>query len=215
LNTLHFNKEDLKGLERFYRANLINSASGFKPANLIGTVSDTGVTNLAIFSSVVHLGADPALLAFVQRPLGESGHTYYNIKKNGFYTINHIHRSFAPKAHFSSAKFPDNVSEFEACHLQEEWLASFPAPFVRESRIKIGMRFVQEIPIALNNTILIIGEIEHLLIDQTVLMPDGRMALETVEDVCISGLDTYYVAQPLVSLPYAKTTHTHLTNTDV
>ena len=63
----HFTRSAIEELERFYRANLVNSVSGYKPANLIGTVSDSGVTNVAIFSSVVHLGADPALLAFNPR----------------------------------------------------------------------------------------------------------------------------------------------------
>ena len=73
----HFTRSAIEELERFYRANLVNSVSGYKPANLIGTVSDSGVTNVAIFSSVVHLGADPALLAFIQRPVvGEQGHKW-------------------------------------------------------------------------------------------------------------------------------------------
>jgi flavin reductase (DIM6/NTAB) family NADH-FMN oxidoreductase RutF len=202
----HFTNSDLQKLERFYRANLINSVSGYKSANLIGTVSDDGHTNLAIFSSVVHLGADPALLAFIQRPLGESGHTYHNIKQNGYYTINHIHRDFVEKAHYTSAKFDRETSEFEACQLTPEWLEGFAAPFVKESQVKIGMRFVQEIPIALNNTIMVIGQIEHIFLAEHALEANGNVALGLVGDVCISGLECYHDVQPLAAYPYAKTT---------
>lgn len=201
----HFNQADLQKLERIYRANLINSVSGYKPANLIGTVSDNGITNVAIFSSVVHLGADPALIAFVQRPVSEQGHTYKNILQNGCYTINHVHRQFAIQAHYTSAKFDETTSEFDACHLTPEWLEGFPAPFVRESQVKIGLRLVQEIPIALNNTILMIGQIEHLFVAEHALLPDGRIALDRVEDVCISGLEAYHDVVPFAVLPYAKT----------
>ncbi len=200
----HFSQTDIQQLERFYRANLINSVSGYKPANLIGTVSADGVTNLAIFSSVVHLGADPALLAFIQRPLGEQGHTYYNIRENGFYTINHVNRKIVERAHYTSAKFDADVSEFEACGLTPEWLAGFHAPFVLESQVKIGMRFVQEIPIALNNTIMVIGQIEHLFIAEHAIRENGSIALDQVDSVCISGLESYYDTSHLAAFPYAK-----------
>ena len=200
----HFTQTDIQQLERFYRANLINSVSGYKPANLIGTASADGVTNLAIFSSVVHLGADPALLAFIQRPLGEHGHTYHNIKKTGYYTINHVHRQIVERAHFTSAKFDAEVSEFEACHLSPEWLTGFPAPFVLESQVKIGMRFVQEIPIELNNTTMVIGQIEHLFIAEHAIQENGSVALDQVGSVCISGLESYYDTSYLAAFPYAK-----------
>ncbi|MBX2969214.1 MAG: hypothetical protein KF803_07565 [Cyclobacteriaceae bacterium] len=56
---------EISSWSRFYRGNFINSLSGFKPVSLIGTISETGQTNLAIFSNIVHLGADPALVGYV------------------------------------------------------------------------------------------------------------------------------------------------------
>ena len=53
---------------KIYRLNLINSVTGYKPANLIGTKSRGGISNLAIFSSVVHLGSKPPLIGIVTRP---------------------------------------------------------------------------------------------------------------------------------------------------
>ena len=57
------------------RAALVNSLTGFKPANLVGTADASGHCNLAIMSSVVHLGSHPPLLALVVRPGGEDRHT--------------------------------------------------------------------------------------------------------------------------------------------
>jgi len=200
----HFSSSDIKNLERFYRANLINSISGYKPANLIGTYSEKGIANLALFSSVVHLGANPALLGYIQRPVGEFSHTYKNIKKNQYYTINHVHENFIEKAHFTSAKFDEDTSEFEMCKLTEENLLEFKAPFVKESDIKIGMKFVQEVPISLNNTILIIGKIEHLFIHEDAIVEDGSVNLNCVNDVSISGLDTYHRVKQFGKFSYAK-----------
>ncbi len=201
----HFTKENLGELDKLARVNLINSISGYKPANLIGTVSAAKQTNLAIFSSVVHLGTNPPLFGFVTRPTTEvPRHTYENIKEIGVYTINHVHESFVERAHYTSAKFDRETSEFAACQLTEEYLDDFAAPFVRESAVKLGLRFVEEIPIKLNGTILIIGELEHLILPENVLQTDGSVDLNSAGDVCISGLDGYHAVEKAVRFPFAK-----------
>ena len=53
---IKFDLEKIKGLEKIYRLNLINSCTGYKSANLIGSIDEEGKTNLAIFSSITHLG---------------------------------------------------------------------------------------------------------------------------------------------------------------
>lgn len=200
----HLSESDILNLEKFYRANLINSISGYKPANLIGTVSKDGKMNLAVFSSVLHLGSDPALLGMIVRPATVPRHTYENILETKVYTINHIHESFVEKAHFTSAKFDRDVSEFDACKLTPEYLDDFAAPFVQESRVKIGMRFLEELPIAHNGTILVIGKVEHILLPQEIIADDGQAQLEKVKDVCISGLESYNSVSALKKFPYAR-----------
>jgi flavin reductase (DIM6/NTAB) family NADH-FMN oxidoreductase RutF len=201
----HFKREAINELDSLKRANLINSISGYKPANLIGSISELGVTNLAIFSSVVHIGANPPLLGFILRPNGEvPRHTYENIKQNSVYTINHVHESFVEKAHFTSAKFERDESEFEKCKLTAEFIEGFAAPFVKESEIKIGLKFMEEIPIKLNKTILIIGEIEHIILPENTLLEGGNVDLNAVSDVAISGLDTYHKVEKIKTFPYAR-----------
>ena len=45
-----FDKESINKLDHLYRINLINSCTGFKSANLLGTIDTKGNKNLAIFS---------------------------------------------------------------------------------------------------------------------------------------------------------------------
>ena len=90
----HYSLEEIKSWERFYRGNFINCLSGFKPVSLIGTVNESGQPNLAIFSNVVHLGADPALVGFINRPLEAAPHTISNIQATHHYTVNHIKENF-------------------------------------------------------------------------------------------------------------------------
>lgn len=200
-----FTNQDIYGLEPRFRVNLINSVTGYKPANLIGTISVDGITNLAVFSSIVHLGSTPPLIGFVVRPAGEvARHTYENIKQNGVCTINHVHEQFIAKAHWTSAKFPRNESEFEKCGLTAEFLEGFAAPFVRESKVKIGLKIVEEIPISLNKTILVVGEIQHLVLPENSLLESGSVDLNGVKDVSISGLDTYHRVEKIETFEYAR-----------
>lgn len=202
---MHLTKQDIENTERVKRLNIINSITGIKPANLIGTISSIKQTNLGIFSSVVHLGSNPALLGFILRPTGEvPRHTHENIQANGVYTINHVHGSFIEQAHYTSAKFPREVSEFERCGFTEEYLADFPAPFVKESQLKLGMRFLQEVPIEINGTLMIIGEIAHLIIPDEVLNEKGYVDLAKLNNAGIGGLNTYYSLEKIGQFPYAR-----------
>lgn len=199
-----YTKEDIEILDRVEKLKIINSVTGIKPANLIGTINDKGQTNLAIFSSVVHLGSDPALLGFISRPqTAEVGHTYSNIQENGTYTINHIHSEFIKNAHYTSAKFDVDISEFERCKLSEEYINDFKAPFVKESTFKIGMRFIEAIDIKHNGTILVIGEIEHLILPDAAMI-DNNINLEATRSVGISGLNSYYSLKKIGNYPYVR-----------
>ncbi|CAM1334726.1 flavin reductase family protein [Tenacibaculum aestuariivivum] len=201
---MQYTKHDIKQLDWVTKIKVINSVTGIKPANLIGTISNNGKTNVAIFSSVVHLGSDPALIGFIVRPSGEiPRHTYNNILQNGYYTINHIHPEFSKKAHYTSAKLDVSISEFDRCNLSEEYITNFKAPFVKESNFKIGMRFKEAIDISLNDTILVIGEIEHLILPENAII-NNDVNLETTNSVGISGLNSYYSLNKIASYPYAR-----------
>ncbi len=201
---MKYTKTDIAELDRVSRLKIINAVTGIKPANLIGTINEKGQTNLAIFSSVVHLGSNPPLLGFISRPrTADVGHTYHNIQANEHYTINHIHPEFIKNAHYTSAKFDEDISEFDRCNLDEEYIDDFAAPFVAESHFKMGMKLRQVIDIPLNGTVMVIGEIEHLIIPDAAMV-DGDVDLEASNGVGISGLNTYYNLSKIESHPYVR-----------
>ncbi len=202
-------KEAISNLDRVTRLKIINAVTGVKPANLIGTVTKEGKTNVAIFSSVVHLGSNPPLLGFVMRPQGDvPRNTYENIINTGVYTINHIHPEFVERAHYTSAKFDAAISEFDRCHLKEEYVTGFKAPFVKESTFKMGLKFKQELKIEANNTSLIIGEIEHLIIPDAAIDSNNNINLEKSNTIGISGLNSYYSLHKISDHPYARVKET-------
>ncbi len=205
MKTTRISKQNIEQMHRVRRLNLINGISGIKPANLIGTFSKMHGPNVSIFSSVMHLGSDPALLGFVLRPAGAvPRNTYANIKETGYFTVNHIHETMVEQAHYTSAKFDHGVSEFEQCGLTEEYNGNFPAPYVKESHLKIGLKFKEEVLIASNETRIIVGEVEEIHLPEDCLDDKGYVRLDRIFDVGIGGLNNYYSVKRMASFPYAR-----------
>lgn len=190
-----FTKEAMKGFEHIYKINLVNSLSGYKSANLIGSVSLNGDENLAIFSSVIHLGSSPPLLGFILRPTTVLRNTYENLKETVYYTINHIAKPFIEQAHHTSAKYDKGISEFEKTGLHPTYINSFVAPFVEESPVKIAMKYMEEYHIKANDTLMIVGEIQFFQVEDQMLEKDGFLNLSKGEVTTINGLDGYAVPE--------------------
>lgn len=197
-------RDDIDAMEKLYRINLINSCTGYKSANLIGTQSKNGLTNVAVFSSVTHLGSNPPLLGFITRPAVVPRDTYENIRETGVYTINHIHQKIVQDAHHTSAKYPKEVSEFDQTNLQTEYRNDFAAPYVKDCNVQIGMRYLNEYVIEENDTILVVGKIEQLYIDDTILETDGFINLAKAETATINGLDAYAIPKQHARYPYQR-----------
>jgi len=204
VNNMRITKEEILKFEKFYRAAFINSISGFKSASLIGTISTKGNTNLAIFNSEIHIGANPPALGFLMRPVSVERHTYNNIKETGYFTVNHINREIFKQAHQTSARYEKNVSEFSACGLTHEYTETTKAPYVKESKIKIGLKFVEEHEIKFNGTIFIVGEIIEIILPDDVTAKDGFVNIEKAGSIVVSGLDSYHETKRIARLSYAK-----------
>jgi len=197
--------EDIKKLEKTKRLKLINSITGVKPANLIGTKNKGGISNLAIFSSVVHLGSKPPLLAFVTRTSKDvNRNTLNNILETKYYTINQIQKEFVKNAHYTSAKFNENISEFEMCKIEEENINDFFAPFVKKSNLKIGMELKEMIPIKSNDSTLVVGQVMKIIIDKSFLKNDFMFDLEKSGSIAIGGLNEYFTIKNLDHFPYVR-----------
>jgi flavin reductase (DIM6/NTAB) family NADH-FMN oxidoreductase RutF len=150
------------------------------------------------------LGADPALVGFINRPREAAPHTLANIEATGSYTINHIQEDIIEKAHQTSAKYAQDISEFDAVGLTPQYLPEITAPFVKESKVKYSLSLVEIIPIKHNNTFLILGSIQHLLFPPEILSDDGFLDLVQAGSICSLGIDAYYKTSFLKRLPYAK-----------
>ncbi|WP_299674423.1 flavin reductase family protein [uncultured Tenacibaculum sp.] len=201
---MFFKKEDISGFDHIYKINLMNSLSGYKSANLIGSISPNGEENVAVFSSIVHLGSNPPLLGFILRPTTVPRNTYENIKETGFYTVNHITKRITEDAHHTSAKYDKGVSEFEMTNLTPEYKNNFIAPFVQESPVQIGMKYVEEYYIKANDTIMLVGEIQFFDVEDHMLQEDGFLNLSKGNVATINGLDGYAIPNLFTRYEYQR-----------
>ena len=196
---------DLDALDQRHRARLVNSLSGFKSANLVGTINQEGQDNLSIVSSVFHLGAKPTLLGMIIRPASVPRHTLENLLETGYYTINHVNTGMIEQAHQTSARYDRAVSEFDAVGFSREFSSLFAAPYVAESRLKLGVKLVSTQTLEVNSTVLVIGEVIEILTEDSVVQADGYIDIEALDSVCLSGLDSYHEARRVSRYSYAKT----------
>ena len=201
---MHYTRDHINDLEKIKKINLINSCSGYKSANLIGSISKEGITNVAVFSSVTHLGSNPPTLGFIVRPTTVPRDTYKNILESGIFTINHVYEDILEDAHHTSAKYEEEISEFDITELEAEYHNDCKAPFVKGSPVQMEMRFVEEYHIKSNNVIHIIAEIKNLYVKDDILQEDGFLDLVKGKVAAINGLDTYAVAKNSSRFDYQR-----------
>ena len=184
----HLSKEDFDNLQKFYRINLINSCTGYKSANLIGSISKDGVENVAVFSSITHLGSNPAMLGYILRPTTVPRNTYKNIKETGIFTVNHIVKDIISEAHHTSAKYSEEISEFDMTELEQEYKKGCKVPFVKGSPVQLTCKYLNEYNINENGTILVVASIEELYFDENLVNDTGFLRLDKANVVTVNAV---------------------------
>lgn len=201
-NLLIIDKKSLAESEKRFRTKFINSLAGIRSVALIGTKSKSGQENLAIFNSLIHLGANPALFGLITRPDSVERHTLENISETESYSLNFMHKKWLKESHQTSARYPKEISEFQAVHLTPEYLGNCFSPFVLEAEIKVQMQLEEVLDIKINGTKMIIGSVRKIIIPKNKIGEDGLVKFENM--LLSGGLDAYYESNLLQQLPYAK-----------
>jgi len=201
---MNINGTHISEMEKRYRTTFVNSLPGYKCLHMVGTINVHGGTNLGLFNSIFHIGADPPLLGMIIRPESTDNDTLHNIKATGAYTLNNVLPEYYDNAHQTSARFQSGKSEFKHCGFTEHFIPSFKAPFVSESSINVGMEVREIIPLKINGTTLIIGEIKQIIMDRSLIAADGHVDHVKAGTVTVTGLDSYFTTNLIERLAYAK-----------
>ena len=200
----HVAAATISKMDKIKRLNLINSCTGYKSANLIATKAIDGTTNVAIFSSVTHLGSHPAMLGFIVRPTTVPRDTYKNIKQTGFFTVNHVTSKTIAAAHQTSANYDVSVSEFDKTNLEIEYKTDIDIPFVKNSPVQLYCKYLNEYAIHENGTLHIIAAIEAIFYNENLEHEDGWLQLDKADVVAINGLDGYCLPKIIDRFDYAR-----------
>ena len=201
---MHLTLEDLQARDKNFRRHFLNTLPGPRGVHLIGTKGYRGTENLAVFNSLVHVGASPPLLGFILRPLTVPRHTYHHILASKWFTVNTLHPDFLDAAHQSSANYAIDTSEFAATGLTPEYSEACSAPYVRESAVKLGLTLEEEHPIAANGTVFIVGRVREIFVPDTAVAESGHVDHESLDTLTVAGLDTYYRVHDRQQKPYAR-----------
>lgn len=197
-------KEAIARMEKVPRLNLVNSCTGYKSTNLIATKSIDGQSNVAIFSSVTHLGSEPPLIGFIMRPTTVPRDTYKNIKETGYFSVNHVTVDMIEDAHHTSANYDLGISEFDKTNLEEEYKTDIEIPFVKGSPVQLYCKYVNEYYIKENNTIHIVASIEELFFDEELQHEDGWLQIDKGNVIALNGLDGYSLPKLVDRFQYAR-----------
>ena len=198
-----YTSQSIRDMEHRYRTNFVNSLSGFKGLQLVGSISKSGISNLAPVSSIVHIGVNPSLIGMVLRPDTVPRQTLQNIMDNKCWTLNNVLEGFHIKAHQCAARYDEHSSEFLETLLTEVY-SSIKAPYVKEANIQIGLEFTDRIDIKANGTHLIIGEIVEVFMPKNLVENDGTIDIQSAGSLVVAGLNTYHKTTKISKLSYPK-----------
>ncbi len=158
-----------------------------RPIGWIGTLSASGVPNLAPYSFFNAVSGLPPTFVFAPGK-GSRRDTLDNVREVGEFTINIVTVEVAEAMNASSASFEPGVDEFEACGLTAVASSSIRPPMVGECKANIECVVTQIVDVGdpVHGNALVLGEAvafhvaERLLdgtrIDQAELRAIGRHA---------------------------------------
>lgn len=142
-------------------------------------------------------------MGYIQRPHTVERQTYENILELKKYTFSNVTQSLQQQAHQTSARYPRDMSEFEACGIQIAMTDS-GIPYAHESTIVIELTYLNSYPIEENDTILVVGSVDQIHISEELIFEDGTINLPAAKSVAGVGLNGYSKVDDLTRYSYAK-----------
>lgn len=175
-----------------------------RPIAWVTTVSPQGVVNLAPFSFFNAFGANPPIVVFspTLKRDGSKKDTLRNVEATGEFVINVVTSSLAEKANLSSKELPPDESEIDLIGLHTTPSTKVKPPRLVESPVNLECKVRQIIPcgtgpIAAN---LVIGEIVHLHIADSVLDEQGKVDPRKLKTVARMGQEYWCHTSDLFEL---------------
>lgn len=144
-----------------------------RPIAWVGSVSTTGITNLAPHSYFTMVSADPPIVLFAATRLaGQLKDTAANVLATGEFTVSLVSWPLRAQANRSSARLDPEVSEFDDAHLTPLASRRIGAPGVAESPVVLECRLHRADDVG--DATVLYGEVVHVRVAEHTLRADDR-----------------------------------------
>lgn len=159
-----------------------------RPIGWISSVDADERPNLAPFSFFNVVCARPPTVVFCPMIRGVDGKTkdtLNNVRMTGEFVVNIVSEELVEAMNLSSVEAPPEVNEFEFARVTAEPSVTVRPPRVRESRVHFECRVRQIVEISpeAGGGSLVIGEILHIHVDDSVLMGGDKINLAALKPV--------------------------------
>jgi len=158
-----------------------------RPIGWISTMDNEGNNNLAPFSFFNAICPDPPHLLFCNsyRSGGTPKDTLANVRENGEFVVNIVTETLGEAMNITATEFPFGVDEFAAADV-----ATAPSVAVRPHRVadspihfECKVAQIVELGDESGGGAVVIGEIVHIHVDESVLYDGDKIDLEKLQPV--------------------------------
>jgi flavin reductase (DIM6/NTAB) family NADH-FMN oxidoreductase RutF len=153
------------GRRQFYA--LLNSVVVPRPIAWVSTRSAEGVLNLAPHSFFTVSSVQPPMVQFTSVGRKDS---LNNVEATREFVVNFAAEQLYEQVNASGTNFPPEISEFEAIGVTTEPSRTIAVPRVAES--PVALECTLHTTVELGDCTLVIGQVRHLAIDDTMLDGD-------------------------------------------
>ncbi|HLF52834.1 flavin reductase family protein [Flavobacterium sp.] len=158
-----------------------------RPIGWISSISEEGILNLAPFSFFNAVGDDPPHVMFSTVRTNDSNKdTLNNVLATKQFVVNMVTEELVEKMNITSQPIPSDESEFDLAGLTPSASIKVKPPRVKESPITMECELVHHYTLEnhkFGGATIIIGKVVMFHVDESVLLDDFKINLETYKPV--------------------------------
>ncbi|WP_181233102.1 flavin reductase family protein [Enhygromyxa salina] len=165
-----------------------------RPIAWVSTVDGEGRRNLAPFSYFQAVcSSPPTIVLGISWQAGRPKHTLANILETGELTISHVSEPLVQAMNASSADFPPEISEWDACGVEAAPAVAVGPARVAAARAGFECRLTHAVPLGTTrqgtpSSTLVIAEVVHVWLATHLAQRDERGHLLPIDPASLAGV---------------------------
>lgn len=153
-----------------------------RPIAWVSTLSAEGVPNLAPHSFFTVASVNPAVVQFTSVGRKDS---LNNVEATGEFVLNLTPLGLIEQVNATGTNYPPHIDEFDATALPRE-----PSVTVKPYRVASSPVVIEctlERTVDFGHSVVVMGTVRHIAVDQAVMAPDGLPDIEALAPVARLG----------------------------